>query len=250
MRELLPSDRLIVAADFRPDLRMREGDKTWVRLQVLELAEKLKGLGVYLKVNSALRCCGYSLLDDIRGMGLRTFADLKLYDIGETLSIDGALLKRYHPDILTVSCNTGDLAMKALKDELPDTEILGVTVLTSIGDHEADFIHRYGNALNAVKFLAAKASGAGMDGIICSPKEAAAVRYLIREKMTINTPNIRPAWAQVSGDDQNPNRAMTPAEAMKVGVTRIVLGRPITQAESPREAVKRTLEEIGSVLSV
>ena len=88
-----------------------------------------------------------------------------------------------------------------------------------------------------------------MDGIICSAKEAEALSGLkvSYPHFTINTPGIRPAWTFVAGDDQNPFRVMTPAEAIKAGVDRIVLGRPILRAVDPREAVMRTIEEIASV---
>lgn len=249
-RTLTPAERLIVAADFKP--KPEECLPYWlarhsVEKQVLALADSLKGTGVYLKVNSALRACGYDLINKIKGYDLRVFADLKLYDIGDTLTLDGLLLQEARPELLTTVCVAGDAAMKALKVQLPGTEILAITVLTSLTEEEHEDLFGGILLLSNVCKLALKARDAGMDGVVCAPTEAADVRREVGLAMTINTPNIRPAWAAVKGDNQNAKRSMTPAEAIAAGANRIVVGRPITQAPNPREAVMRTIEEITSV---
>lgn len=252
-RILTPPERLIVAADFKPTTKKEERDVellgicSWTRQQVLALADKLEGTGVYLKVNSALRACGYNLIHDIQSRNLRVFADLKLFDIGATLEIDGIILKETEPELLTVAAPTGIAAMTALKSQLPNTEVLAATILTSITEEEANKTYRHAVLLDNVCMFARNATSSGVDGIICSAAEAPSVRRNINPNMTINTPAIRPAWAIVPGDDQNPDRIMTPAKAILVGVDRIVIGRPITQAENPYDAVMRTLEEIASV---
>lgn len=242
---LKPADRLIVAADFRPDPMMGLG-RAHVESQVLTLAENLAGTDIYLKINAALRACGYGLIDKIHKYGLRVFTDLKLYDIGETLGTDGILLCEAKPELLTVVCTTGAAAMKALKAELPDTEILGVTVLTSL--READTTAMFTCSVwEAVLRFAKEGHYSGIDGLICSAHEARMLREYFGHEMTLNTPAIRPLWAVVEGDDQNPDRIMTPAKAIQAGADRIVIGRPITQAKDPFDAVMRTLEEIASV---
>src|SRR3989344_8199421 len=123
------SERLIVAADYDP---RKLGGIIGVKNEVLKLAESLKGLGVIIKVNSVLRARGYSLIEDLHGLGLRVFADLKLIDIPATMKLDGRLLREVKPDILTVMCCAGVDGMRAVRDTLPDTEVLGVTVLTSL----------------------------------------------------------------------------------------------------------------------
>ena len=134
---LKPAERLIVAADFKPAPNQQfhaSSRREWVRGEVLALADRLRDTGVYLKVNSALRACGYDLIEEIHWRGLRVFADLKLFDIGETLATDGVFLKEVKPELLTTVCVAGVNAMQALKAELPDTEVLGVTVLTNLND--------------------------------------------------------------------------------------------------------------------
>ncbi|OHA59252.1 MAG: orotidine 5'-phosphate decarboxylase [Candidatus Vogelbacteria bacterium RIFOXYD1_FULL_46_19] len=250
MKTLTPAERLIVAADFKPRAIMGQG-RADVRSQVLTLADSLKGTGVIIKVNSALRACGYDLISEIQSHGLRVFADLKLIDIGETLSTDGVLLREAKPELLTTMCVAGFTAMQALKAELPDTEVLGVTVLTSLNDRDDG----NGNSTRtmftcsteeAVMRFAKVAAEAKIDGLISSPKEAAVLRAKFGLVLSLNTPAIRPKWAIVPGDDQNPDRIMTPAKAIQAGADRIVVGRPILQAKNPYDAVMRTLEEIAS----
>lgn len=257
---LTPAQRLIIAADFTPVLPERftlssvDGSpilfgRDDVRSKILTLADSLQGTGVCLKVNSALRACGYGLIDEIHRRGLRVFADLKFFDIGETLGTDGQLLKEAKPEIVTTVCAAGISAMRALKAQLPDTEVLGVTVLTSIEQDEANRIFHHAALIDNVCMFARHAAEAGIDGIICAPTEAEAVRRNIPSHMTVNTPNIRPSWMFVEGDDQSKKRSMTPAEAIKAGVDRIVVGRPIVRAEKPYDAAMRTIDEITSALN-
>jgi orotidine-5'-phosphate decarboxylase len=241
---LMPAERLIVAADFKPTM---PNGRSWVRDQVLALAESLEGTGVYLKLNSALRACGYGLIDDVHMYGLRVFADLKLIDIGETLSTDGMLLNEAKPELLTTVCIAGITAMQMLKAELPNTEVLGVTVLTSLKDADTQAMFTCSTEEAVLRF-AQVAADAKIDGLISSPKEAEMLRAKFGVLLSLNTPAIRPVWAIVPGDDQNPDRIMTPAKAIKAGADRIVVGRPITKAKNPYEAALRTIEEIGSAM--
>lgn len=244
-KPLSSAERLIVAADFKPNFpsygRIR------VRDQVLSLADKLSGTGVCLKVNSALRACGYDLIDEIHYRGLSVFADLKLIDIKETLSIDGMFLIEARPELLTVMCNAGIPAMNALKLELPSTEILGVTVLTSLkeDDVQAMFVC---SVEEAVLKFAKMACDAQIDGLISSPKEVEMLKENFGVMMSLNTPAIRPWWSRVPEDDQNPDRIMTPEKAILAGADRLVIGRPITQSENPYEAVMRTIDEIDAAV--
>lgn len=249
MKTLTPAERLIVAADFKPPTT---DSTSWlkrgvVEKQVIDLAFKLKGTGVYLKVNSALRACGYKLIDEIHAYGLKVFADLKLIDIGMTLQTDGEFLREAKPEIVTTVCTTGIAAMRMLKAELPDTEVLGVTVLTNLTDVHTQEMFSC-SVEEAVLRSARAAVKAGINGLISAPKELAMLKKEFGDLFSLNTPAIRPAWAVVAGDDQNLDRAMTPAEAIRAGADRIVVGRPITQAENPYDAVMRTLEEIHSAV--
>lgn len=247
---LIPAERLIVAADFKSRPDMSSGGPAYVESQVISLAKDLQGTGVCLKVNSALRACGYGLIERIHNYGLRVFADLKLYDIPETLKTDGALLREFKPELLTTVCSAGVKALSALKEELPETEVLGVTVLTSLTNDDTQAMFTC-LTMGAVLRFALVAASAKLDGLISSPMEVEMLRAKFGQSLSINTPGIRPVWAIVKGkDDQNPDRIMTPAKAILAGADRIVVGRPITQAKDRQEAVLRTIEEIASAVVV
>lgn len=241
---LTPAERLIVAADFKPGATGRES----VRAHVLALADILQGTGVTIKVNSILRACGYDLIDEIHARDLKVFADLKLYDIGETLETDAQLLRQFKPELVTVCCDTGFEAMKRLKDALPNTEVLGVTILTTLKNGDMERVGRI-NVEGAVQKNAMLARCAGLGGLICSPKEVHVLRRHFSDMFTYNTPGVRFAAQDVLGDDQNPDRVTTPFDAINLGADRIVIGRPIIQATNPRDAVKRVLDEIAGALA-
>lgn len=250
MKTLTPAERLIVAADFKlgevyPLSPADRNCRNKIRDRVLSLADSLRYTGVCLKINSALRAVGYDLIDEIHLRGLRVFADLKLIDIGETLSTDGAFLKEAKPELLTTMCVSGITAMRALKAELPGTEVLGVTVLTSLKDADTQAMFTCSTEEAVIRF-AQVAADAEIDGLISSPREVEVLRAKFGMVLSLNTPAIRPTWAIVPGDDQNPERIMTPAKAIKAGADRIVVGRPIVRAQNPHDAVMRTIEEIAS----
>jgi len=237
------SERLIVAADFDP--RKIIGGLAGVENKVLALANELKGLGVIIKVNSFLRMYGYELINILHGSGLKVFADLKLIDIPATMEIDAALLEQFKPDLLTVMCCAGIDGMHIVQKTLPDTKVLGVTVLTSLNEEECQAIFTCSTKAGVLRF-ARMAKLAGLGELILSPKEVEVVKDRFELQLGLNTPGIRPVWSLVEGDDQS--RVLTPEQAIRNGAQRIVIGRPITQAENPREAVERTLEEIAKGL--
>jgi orotidine-5'-phosphate decarboxylase len=243
---LTPAERLIVAADF--ELQAPGQNCAWACSEALCLADDLAGMGIVLKINSVLRASGYRLFNNIRDRGIKVFADLKLNDIGNTLATDGMLLREYCPHIVTAMCSTGVDALKALKAKLPETEVLGVTVLTNQTD--ADTMALYGCSVReAVLRLADIAARAEIDGLISSPDDLPGLWKRFGDIFTYNTPGVRPTQVEVKGDDQNKARVMTPAGAIRARATRIVMGRPITQAPNRREAVLRTIEEIKQALA-
>jgi len=145
--------------------------------------------------------------------------------------------------------------MHAVQEVLSDTEILGVTILTSLNEEECQQIFTCSTKAGVLRF-ARLAQLAGLRGIILSPKEVDILVNRFELVLRLNTPGIRPKWSMVEDDDQA--RVLTPEQAFKNGVDRIVLGRPVTQAkpndqglpQSPREAVELTLEEIRNGLGV
>jgi len=232
------SERLIVAADFDP---RKVGGFDGVRSKVLTLASEIKGTGVIIKVNSFLRAYGYELIDVLHQLELKVFADLKLIDIPATMEIDAAMLEKHKPDLLTVMCCAGIDGMHAVQKTLPNTKVLGVTVLTSLNEEECQAIFTCSTKAGVLRF-ARMAKLAGLGELILSPKEVGVVKDRFELQLGLNTPGIRPVWSLVEGDDQS--RVLTPEQAIRNGAQRIVIGRPITQSKNPREAVQKTLEEI------
>jgi len=239
--KLTPPERLIVALDYDPSIyRSRKN----VRMKIMEIAEKLRGTGVIIKVNSALRALGYDLIDELHALDLRVFADLKLIDTPKTMEFDGKFLREAQPYMVTAMCCDGVDGLRALEQEIPATKVLGVTVLTTLDEEDCQGIFGCSTKAGVLRF-ARMAQLAGISDLILSPKEAEVITKRRSElKLELNTPNIRPEWAHVEGDDQNEDRKMTPREAIVAGATRVVIGRPITGADNPLKAVHRTLQEI------
>jgi orotidine-5'-phosphate decarboxylase len=241
----MPAQRIIVAADFRPTLPGKQG-RFEVREKILRLGDQLIYTGAVLKCNSAIRALGYDLIDELHELGLGVFADLKLIDIKNTLETDGAFLSAARPEMVTVMCAAGLSGVEKLRKTLPDTEVLGVTVLSNLTDADCNTQMRCGVS-TATTRLATIAQSANLDGIICAPGDLRRLRNTFSGTLAYVTPNVRPVWARVDGDDQNRQRTMTPARAIAAGARRVVVGRPITCAESPYDAFMRTIDEIVPV---
>ena len=242
-KELKVEERLIVAADYKSS---EWGGISGVEKKVMKLADALEGTGVYIKVNSILRALGYGLIARLHDVGLKVFADLKLIDIPNTMGTDAELLQELKPEILTVMTCAGIDGMNSVQKIIGDTcEVLGVTILTSLNEEECQSIFTCSTKAGVLRF-ARMAQLAGLGGLILSPKELDILTNRFELTLSLNTPGIRPRWSFVKGDDQS--RVLTPLKAMQNGAQRIVLGRPITGANNPRDAVLRTLGEISTGL--
>lgn len=233
------AQHLIVAADFS---FKKHGGRAGVIRMLITLAEELQGSGVVIKANSTLRALGYGLIDTFHTLGLGVMADLKLVDIPNTLEMDGEALAEVKPELVTVMCTANVAGMRALVEQLPETEVLGVTVLTSMDEKDCQRLH--GATINTTVLSFARLGlDARLGGLVCSAQEVELLgEYADVRALSRNTPGIRPEWYQDASDDQK--RTMTPKEAIMAGADRVIIGRPIVQAENPMDAVRRTLDEI------
>lgn len=223
-------DRLIVALDV-PNA-----------LAGLDLAERLgDAVGFYKIGLGMLTGGGLALANELKGdHGKRIFLDMKLFDIGATVESAVRGLAAFDLDFLTVH---GDPhVVRAAKEGAAGSnlKILGVTILTSLerADLDAGMI-RPGDLHEITVERAARAFEAGADGIICSPREAQAIRALPNARLIV-TPGVRPAGAAL-GDQK---RVETPASAIAAGADHIVVGRPVWQAADPRAAAQAILAEL------
>lgn len=121
--------------------------------------------------------------------------------------------------------------------------VLAVTVLTSMSDSALAAVGVDRPAIEQVPLLARVARAGGVDGVVCSPHEAATMRGLLGEAGLVVTPGIRPEWAEI-GDQ---SRVATPRAALMAGASHLVVGRPITAAPNPADAVRRIIEEMEGV---
>ncbi|WP_165455702.1 orotidine-5'-phosphate decarboxylase [Paracoccus subflavus] len=223
-------DRLIVALDV-PNA-----------LAGLDLAERLgDAVGFYKIGLGMLTGGGLALANELKGdHGKRIFLDMKLFDIGATVESAVRGLAAFDLDFLTVH---GDPhVVRAAKEGASGSnlKILGVTILTSLERSDLDAgMLRPGDLHEITVERAARAFEAGADGIICSPREAAAIRALPGSRLIV-TPGVRPAGAAL-GDQK---RVETPASAIAAGADHIVVGRPVWQAADPRAAVQAILAEL------
>lgn len=178
------------------------------------------------------------------------FLDLKLHDIPNTVAGAVGAVAPLEPLLLTVHCAGGVAMMKAATkaaDEaahrgLRRMNVIGVTVLTSLNDDDLARIGQNGPALDQVRRLAALAIAAGLDGVVCSPHEVAALRRDCGAGFRLVVPGIRPANG-TGMDDQK--RVMTPRQALDAGADYLIIGRPITAAPDPAAAAGAIRAEIG-----
>jgi orotidine-5'-phosphate decarboxylase len=122
--------------------------------------------------------------------------------------------------------------------------LVAVTILTSLGQEDIAEIGYRGSPLDNVLRLTRLAEAAGLDGVVCSPLEAAEARKTIGARFALVTPGVRPAGAD-QGDQQ---RIMTPAKALRAGADYLVIGRPITASADPMTSLDAIQTEIGAVL--
>lgn len=177
--------------------------------------------------------------------GANIFLDLKLHDIPAT--VRGALrsAEKLGVRYITIHSTEGEEILEAAQEvKGSGLEVLAVTVLTSTS---ASSLTNLGirediDAAALVLDRATRAQNSGCAGIVCSGEEAKLVKLKCGDGFKIVVPGIRPEWARVKGDDQN--RIATPSQAIEDGADMIVVGRPIRDAEDPREAAQKIIAEI------
>ncbi|HEY8384959.1 MAG TPA: orotidine-5'-phosphate decarboxylase [Porticoccaceae bacterium] len=228
------TDKLIVALDFAE------------RQQAEALVEQLHPSLCKLKVGKELFTrSGPDLVRRLVDDGYDVFLDLKFHDIPNTTARAVAAAADLGVWMVNVHASGGRRMMEAAVQQLKGmgghTLLTAVTVLTSF---EADDLRQIGildSPVDQVQRLAALACESGLDGVVCSPLEAATLAARLGDGFLRVTPGVRPASA--GQDDQR--RTMTPREALVNGSSYLVIGRPITRAAVPRDALLAIREEIS-----
>ncbi|WP_457567318.1 orotidine-5'-phosphate decarboxylase [Desulfurobacterium sp.] len=232
---------VIVALDF-PDAN--KAIKTVDRLK-----KKIKTFKVGLEL--FLRG-GFNTVKEIHDRGCGVFLDLKFHDIPNTVC--GAAKVAIENEVFMYNVHTlgGFEFLKKVADfnrEYAEKMgvrrplLIGVTILTSMDENDLKTIGIERDVESEVLKLAEMAKKAGLDGVVCSPKEIKLIKENLGEDFLTVTPGIRPTWA--AKNDQK--RIMTPSQAKQAGTDFIVVGRPITAAENMEEAAEKILKEIKTI---
>jgi orotidine-5'-phosphate decarboxylase len=230
--KIAPRDRLIVALDL-PSVEAAEA-----------MIVKLGDAVTFYKIGYQLAYAGgLPLIRELADRGKKVFADLKLHDIGNTVARGVESIAKSGATFLTVHAypQTMKAAVEARGSSM---KILAVTVLTSYDDGD---LHAAGYRLNVSDLVEARAQQAqvlGVDGIVCSPEEAAHLHKIVGHQMHLVTPGIRPAGS-ATGDQK---RIMTPGRAIAAGADYLVVGRPIVEAANPKAAAEAIQAEISQSL--
>ena len=182
--------------------------------------------------------CGIKGIEQVAKCELPLFLDLKLYDIPNTVKQSLKNILSFHPTYTTLHISGGYHMLKEcvdLKKELnSNTNLIGVTMLTSFDDDSINEIGMSGTVNSNVDNLSALAFDCGMDGIVCSPMEIRKVKETFGSKLKVIVPGIRNQTD--SNNDQK--RTLSAREAIEFGADIIVVGRPITSADSPGKAAE------------
>ena len=170
----------------------------------------------------------------IAAAGLPVFLDLKLHDIPNTVAGAVKSLAPLAPAVLTVHAAGGRAMMEAAREAAhPATKVVAVTVLTSLDDSDLAAAGVSGTSVEQVRRLADLARQSGIDGIVCAGAEVAAAQQAWPDGYFV-VPGVRPEGSE-AGDQK---RVVTPSAALADGASILVIGRPITEAPSPREAIE------------
>lgn len=210
--------------------------------EALRLADSLTGIVPWVKVGLELHShAGPALLRPLKERGFKVFLDLKMFDIPNTVS-HAVRAAGADADMLTIHTLGGERMCRAALEAAGQCDspplIFGVTVLTSFAPGELPGYD--GDLRELAADLAVKGRAWGLDGVVCSGHEAAAVKARCGAAFRCLTPGIRPAAA---GDDDQ-RRVMTPAQAVQAGADYLVVGRPILRAPDPAAAARAIVEDM------
>lgn len=229
------SPRIIVALDFSEVS------------QALAVVARLHPSTCRLKVGKELFTLGGpALVEKLLMQGFQVFLDLKFHDIPHTVAQACKAAAELGIWMMTVHTLGGRKMLEAAREAVASASqrplLIGVTLLTSLDGNDLSDIGIGGTVEDQVVRLAGLAQQTGLDGVVCSAREARSLRVRYGPEFRLVTPGIRPAGST----SQDQRRVMTPAEALQAGADYLVIGRPITQAPDPQEVLAAIQSEIAS----
>lgn len=213
-----------------------------------KFVEKIKPELCKLKVGKELFTAeGPQFVRSLVDKGFDVFLDLKFHDIPNTVARACAVAADLGVWMVNVHALGGKNMMMAAREAIKDKPnaplLIAVTILTSMGADDLAEIGLSGTPADNVSSLAALAESCALDGVVCSPQEVEMLRSQRGADFSLVTPGIRPKDS-ARGDQ---TRVMTPADAVSAGSSYLVIGRPITQAEDPIQALLAIQDELSSV---
>lgn len=231
MSPSLAKEKIIVALDVadaaaaEPLLQTFSGRLNWIKI----------GLQLYTAE-------GPSIVARARDLGFRVFLDLKLHDIPNTVAHAVGSAGQLGVDLLTIHTLGGPTMLRAAADAAGEhgLGLLGVTLLTSMDAAECDAVGLSTDVARQVEHLGVLAQSCGLAGAVASPLETALLRQAVGPNFLLVVPGIRPTGAAL-GDQK---RVLTPAQALTAGASYLVIGRPLTAASDPLEALARLDAEL------
>ena len=211
----------------------------------LTIAEQLDPALCRVKVGKELFTHeGPSVVKALHDKGFEVFLDLKFHDIPNTTAQAVCAAADLGVWMVKVHASGGRKMMETCVERLKagnyNTQLIAVTVLTSMGREDLKDIGLDIEPFEQVKRLAKLTQDSGLDGVVCSAQEAKMLRETLGQDFALVTPGIRPAGS--NADDQK--RIVTPKQAMLDGSTHLVIGRPITQSENPSQTLRDILATI------
>lgn len=211
----------------------------------LDLGKHLDPARCRLKIGKELFTrSGPQLVENLQQQGFEIFLDLKFHDIPHTVAAAVRAAADLGVWMVNVHASGGRDMMQAAREALGNSSdrprLIAVTVLTSMTQAVFEETGYQGTIAEQVEHLARLAHDSGLDGVVCSAREASLLRPQRGSAFTLVTPGIRPDWAQ--SDDQK--RIMTPAQAIAAGSNYLVIGRPVTRADDPMVALQKIEAEL------
>lgn len=237
VHDSLANPRVIVALDYS-DAR-----------QANELIARLDPVRCRLKVGKELFTrAGPAFVEQLVGRGFKVFLDLKFHDIPNTVAKACLAAADLGVWMINVHALGGTKMMAAAREAVDSGSeerplLIAVTILTSLAAEDIQEIGLAGDPGENVLRLASMAQRTGLDGVVCSPREAGLLRQSLGNTFMLVTPGVRPAGS--SSDDQS--RIMTPAKAVESGSDYLVIGRPVTRAADPAGMLDMINAEINGL---
>jgi orotidine-5'-phosphate decarboxylase len=231
---------LIIAVDVREEKKLED------------LLSALSGQPVWIKLGfESLYAFGLPLVERVRSLGFKVFADVKLHDIPNTVGAASRVVARSGAQLFNVHCAGGHAmcaaAVQESSDEairlgLPRPTVVGVTILTSLAAEDVTGVGYLGTPAEAALCLARVGRGAGLDGVVCSVQEIVPIKGACGAGFLAVCPGIRPSGGQV----QDQKRVASPRGAVEAGADFLVVGRPVTGAADPAAACADILRQMQS----